>query len=257
MDHSSSSVHEENLVPSALRRFVPIIGAILVGLALFGYLAGIRDLPSIERSESTPTVSNSKTPAAVTYLEMPSADLQSNPLKDQLLGDFQFEHPGIFDPVVRSEPMKLEALADRARNRAYDGAPPTVPHPVDPLSNASCLSCHGEGIRVGDRVASRMSHRYLSNCTQCHVSQQSDIPGTGGDEGIAEFVGVYRAGAGERASVGAPPTIPHHTWMRDNCAACHGTITRAGTRTTHPWLSNCIQCHAPAADRDPSQVVGR
>lgn len=257
MDHPSSSVHEEKLVPSALRRFIPIIGAILVGLALFGYLAGIRDLPPIERSESPPTMSDRLAPDTVTYLEMSSANLQSSPLDDQLLRDFQFDRPGIFDPVVRSEPMKLAALADRARNRAYDGAPPTVPHPVDPLSSASCLSCHGEGLLVGNRVASRMSHRHLSNCTQCHVSQQADVPGAGGDEGIAEFVGVYRAGPGERASAGAPPTIPHHTWMRDNCASCHGTITRAGTRTTHPWLSNCVQCHAPAADRDPSQVVGR
>jgi cytochrome c-type protein NapB len=70
------------------------------------------------------------------------------------------------------------------------------------------------------------------------------------------FVGVYRAGPGERANPGAPPTIPHHTWMRENCNSCHGLVTRPGTRTTHPWLTNCTQCHAPSAAHDQVEFTG-
>ena len=145
--------------------------------------------------------------------------------------------------------MKLGTLADRAKNRAFDGAPPTIPHPVETQSVASCLACHGEGLKVGDRVASKISHAHLTNCTQCHV-EQSRVPVEN------TFVGVYRAGPGTRASPGAPPTIPHHTWMRENCASCHGLLTRPGTRTTHPWLTNCVQCHAPSAARDQVHFLG-
>jgi cytochrome c-type protein NapB len=163
----------------------------------------------------------------------------------------------MFDPVVRTEAMKLAALADRARNRAFDGAPPTIPHPIVAQSVASCLICHGEGLVVGERVATRISHAHLSNCTQCHVeSSRSDLPFAADSAGNG-FVGVYRAGAGERASPGAPPTIPHHTWMRENCASCHGLVSRPGTRSTHPWLTNCTQCHAPSAALDQVDFLGR
>jgi cytochrome c-type protein NapB len=98
-----------------------------------------------------------------------------------------------------------------------------------------------------------MSHSHLSNCTQCHIeSSRSDLP-FAAEFPETGFVGVYRAGPGERASPGAPPTIPHHTWMRENCTSCHGLVTRSGTRTTHPWLTNCAQCHAPSAALDQVQ----
>lgn len=256
MDQPTSSLKEENLVPFRLRRFIPIIGAVIVGLALFGYLVGMRELAPVERVASEPLVPQGNIPAAVAYAELPTARLKPNVLDEQTIKDLRFDQPGIFDPVARTEEMKLASLADRARNRAYDGAPPTAPHPVDHLSVAACLACHGDGIKVGDRVASRMSHALLSNCTQCHVSQISEQPAKEQDESLAVFLGIRRAGPGERASPGAPPTIPHHTWMRENCSSCHGTLTRSGTRTTHPWLTNCTQCHAASVDRDPPILAG-
>jgi cytochrome c-type protein NapB len=152
--------------------------------------------------------------------------------------------------------MKLAALADRAKNRAYDGAPPIIPHPVEAQSAASCLACHGEGLKIGERIASKISHAHLTNCTQCHVEQsRSGLPWAV-EPPVNDFVGVYRAGPGERANPGAPPTIPHHTWMRENCASCHGLVTRPGIRTTHPWLTNCTQCHAPSATLDQVNFFG-
>lgn len=237
-----------DLLPRRVQRFATLIAAVTVGVALFGFLTGLREPPRPERP-SPPPADHHAAPAAVAYSELPTAPIRPNGGWDRSLSQLKFDKPGVFDPVVRTEEMKLAALADRARNRAYDGAPPTVPHPVDSQSAASCLACHGEGIKVGDRVASKMSHAAMTNCTQCHV-EQSPVPA------VTAFVGVYRAGPGERANPGAPPTIPHHTWMRENCTSCHGLVTRPGTRTTHPWLTNCTQCHAPSAALDQVEFTG-
>lgn len=237
MPHSA-----DDLLPTPLRRFVPLLAVIGLSVGVVGFVSGIREPDPTPRREPPPAPTGAA-PAAVNYAELPSARIRPNAGWAQSVAQLKFDRPGIFDPVVRTEDMKLAALADRARNRAYDGAPPTIPHPVEAQSAASCLACHGDGLKVGDRVASRISHATLSNCTQCHV-EQSSVPVEN------SFVGVYRAGPGERANPGAPPTIPHHTWMRESCASCHGLVTRPGLRTTHPWLTNCTQCHAPSAGLD-------
>jgi nitrate reductase (cytochrome), electron transfer subunit len=232
-----------------LQRLTTLLAAVAIGLALFGFLSGIREPARPNRSVPSPRADRRSAPSAVAYSELPTATLRPNAVWDRSLSQLKFELPELFAPVVRTEDMKLAALADRARNRAFDGAPPTIPHPVDVLSAASCLICHGEGLKVGDRVASKVSHAMMSNCTQCHV-EQAAVPVEN------TFVGVYRAGPGERASPGAPPTIPHHSWMRENCSSCHGLVTRPGTRTTHPWLTNCTQCHAASAALDQVEFSG-
>ncbi|MFO0804313.1 MAG: nitrate reductase cytochrome c-type subunit, partial [Gemmataceae bacterium] len=211
--------------------------------------SGLREPTRPVRSAPPPATTHDSVPAAVAYSDLPAASIRPNAGWDRSLSRLKFDKPGAFDTVVRTEEMKLTALADRAKNRAYDGAPPTVPHPVDAQSAASCLACHGEGLKVGDRVASKMSHAMMTNCTQCHV-EQSTAPVE------STFAGVFRAGPGERANPGAPPVIPHHTWLRENCLSCHGLVTRPGTRTTHPWLTNCTQCHAPSAALDQVEFVG-
>lgn len=233
----------ENLLPLRVRNYAAVLAAIAIGVALFGFLTGIREPTPPVRPRAVEPPPKGDVPAAVNYVELPTAAIRPNANWQQSLTQLKFDKPGVFDPVVRTEEMKLAALADRARNRAYDGAPPTIPHPVEVRSAAACLACHGDGIKVGDRVASRISHPHLTNCTQCHV-EQSAVPVEN------TFVGVFRAGPGHRANPGAPPTIPHHTWMRNECTSCHGLVTRPGTRTTHPWLSNCVQCHAPSAALD-------
>jgi nitrate reductase (cytochrome), electron transfer subunit len=238
----------EDLLPARLRRFVPLLAVIGVTLAVVGFVTGTRDPAATKRPAAVPPAAAGPVPHAVNYAELPTANLRPNKGTPSL-ADLRYDRPGIFDAVVRTEEMKLAALADRAKNRAYDGAPPTIPHPVEAQSAASCLTCHGEGLKVGDRIASRISHAHMTNCTQCHV-EQSRVPVENA------FAGVFRAGPGGRASPGAPPTIPHHTWMRENCASCHGLVTRSGIRTTHPWLTNCAQCHAPSAALDQVHFRG-
>lgn len=233
----------EDIFPTFMKRFVPVMLTIGAGVTLVGFILGIREPRKTERTPRPASGQTSNAPPAPSYTELASANLRPNPRGKESLTQLKFDKPGIFDPVTRTEEMKLAALADRARNRAFDGAPPTIPHPVDAQSAASCLACHQEGLIVGGRVASKISHPLLTNCTQCHVEQSSATVENG-------FLGVYRAGPGERATPGAPPTIPHPIWLRENCTSCHGLIARPGIRTTHPWLTNCTQCHAPRAELD-------
>jgi nitrate reductase cytochrome c-type subunit len=57
--------------------------------------------------------------------------------------------------------------------------------------------------------------------------------------------------AGDRATPGAPPRIPHRILMRENCVACHdGSAAREEIRTTHPERWRCRQCHVPVTESE-------
>jgi cytochrome c-type protein NapB len=240
----------DDLLPVRLRRHVPVLAVAGITIAVVGYLTGIREPRQPELPPPPISVPRAGLHDAVDYSQLPTTRLHPAVGTTGSLVQLKFDKPGIFDAVTRTEDMKREALADRAKNRAYDGAPPTIPHSVEAQSAAACLACHRDGIKVGDRVASAVSHAHFSNCLQCHVAQ-SPVPVAN------DFLGVFRAGPGTRASPGAPPTIPHTTWMRENCMSCHGLLTRPGIRTTHPWLTNCTQCHAPSAANDQRDFAGR
>ncbi len=150
----------------------------------------------------------------------------------------------LFREIAISPEEKRMALHQRAINRAYNGAPPTVPHPVDQLSSASCTACHGEGWLSMSLRISKMSHGYLANCMQCHVE---NILGANQLLVVANsFSGLPAPAGGPRAFPEAPPMVPHTTWMRSECLSCHGPTGLYGIRTTHPWRQNCLQCHAPS-----------
>lgn len=149
----------------------------------------------------------------------------------------------------------------RAERRAYDGAPPTVPHP-DP--GAACGACHdADGQSIGDRFAPASPHAATRQaggtvrCRQCHAFVTTD------DEFVANrFVGLpQNLRPGTRATSGAPPVIPHRLLMRENCVACHaGPAGRPEIRTSHPERWRCRQCHVPRTTTDlfadPEMVEG-
>lgn len=136
------------------------------------------------------------------------------------------------------------ALEARAERRAYDGAPPVLPHSaVFGDGTNTCLDCHMQGMTLGSRVAHPMSHPPFSNCLQCHVETsnrqfppQADVR--------TSFAGLASPGPGARQSALAPPQIPHGIAMRGQCLSCHGEFGHEGLRTTHPERANCVQCHA-------------
>ena len=144
----------------------------------------------------------------------------------------------------QTEEQRRAALAARAARRAFDGAPPTVPHPLDQQGVDTCLACHRQGLRLKGRLAPAMSHRAYTSCTQCHA------PGVAGGpapavQAASSFSGMTSPGRGDRAWQGAPPRIPHAVFMREHCAACHGVNGRQGLRTSHPSRRSCVQCHVP------------
>lgn len=158
------------------------------------------------------------------------------------------------------EPLTQEtldrALARRAKRRAYDGAPPTVPHPIAQNSAPECLACHGQSLRLGTARAGALPHDEFTNCAQCHVEQDSSVPGGtlahDPRESGSEFQGSLPVPKGRRAWKGAPPEIPHPTGMRGSCLACHGPGTSSPMRSSHPERSQCLQCHAPSGEKSAS-----
>lgn len=138
-------------------------------------------------------------------------------------------------------PRQLEAYRDR---RAYEGAPPIIPHSViegQAFGENSCLQCHASGgySPQFEAYAPVVPHPELISCRQCHVTlKTTDLFDESDFEGLAppEIHGA--------ALLGSPPPIPHGLQMRENCLACHaGPAAAAEIRVTHPERVNCRQCH--------------
>jgi cytochrome c-type protein NapB len=151
-----------------------------------------------------------------------------------------------------------QAVASRAERRAFDGAPPVIPHPVDQRGVPTCLACHSFGKTIRGAVAVPPSHDPLASCTQCHVTAVGPAPGDAPPGPVLAdnaFSGLQAPARGERAWPIAPATIPHATFMREQCDSCHGPSGREPIRTSHPWRQSCQQCHAPSAARDQAPVL--
>ena len=140
---------------------------------------------------------------------------------------------------------------ERAERRAYDGAPPVIGHEDFQMV---CTECHDrEGMAVDDvGFAPPSPHEEtrglsaISRCQQCHVFKVTD-------DLFAEnaFAGLRQdLRSGGRLHPFSPPTIPHKTFMRENCTACHsGEAAREEIRTSHPERIRCTQCHVPVTTR--------
>ncbi len=241
----------------AASRAVQVLAVGVVSLTLLAFGAGLRQAeqrtvaagPVVPSEVTSAPLSDAPAdaPQAVAYAERP-ASLSLNAGFTSALADLRQREVDPFEPrEAGSLADKREALAARAQRRAYAGAPPVIPHQVAARSAASCLACHEDGLQVGDRTASAMPHRLLSNCLQCHAPPPpAALAGRDGAPDSA-FAGQEEPVAGERAWPGAPPVIPHGTSMRERCVACHGPTGAAPLRTTHPWRVSCTQCHAASA----------
>ena len=139
----------------------------------------------------------------------------------------------------------LTASRVRAARRAYDGAPPVIPHPSH---NAECTTCHNRTGREVPNLGFAPANPHdgtrdmalTQNCRQCHVFRQTE-------ELFAKntFVGLpQELVLAAAAYPGAAPVIPHSRRMRENCLACHsGPASRPEIRCTHTDRANCRQCH--------------
>ncbi len=149
-------------------------------------------------------------------------------------------------PVAGVPEDRLEALGIRAERRAFNGAPPTVPHEIQQISSADCLRCHGDSPEADEKGAPKVPHVFLANCTQCHVEEESEYL-FGEEPAPNTFDGVAAPRGGSRAYVGAPPLVPHSTLMRSNCLSCHGPFGLTALQSSHPERRNCLQCHGLSA----------
>lgn len=238
-------------------RGAAVLVVVALALGLIGFLVGMRQgatpyTPPPPRERPQVDLDVSVVPA-MHFAEFhprvhgPNAAWQSH------LASLEQPELDLFAEIEWDEQTRLEVQAARAERRAHPGAPPVVPHPTDALGTASCLACHASGLAIAGVRAPAMGHEPMASCTQCHVEQTPRSPS--GSPAPENHFSAYTAPlAGERAWPGAPPTIPHPTHMRENCAACHGPGGIEPFRTSHPWQASCLQCHAPSAALD--QAVG-
>lgn len=205
----------------------------------------------LDGSDATPLAANTIT--ATHYMDMPAATRHRTTSWQTKLSDLKSTSDPLAEVKISPEEKKF-ALQGREKNRAFNGAPPTIPHPIHQTSAAACMACHGEGAKTETLRIPKMSHKVLTNCTQCHV-ENSPQHMTAPLFRESSFTGLPAPTGGPRAFSGAPPQIPHSTWMRSNCMSCHGLAGSHGIRTTHPWRKNCTQCHAPSSKLDQTLLA--
>lgn len=247
------------------RKTLAVIFLAICVLAVSGFFMGMRQteqqvhrktLPESENHESVSITSHAELPTAPKYQQIADTSWLANRDWHFTLDNLpRFSNPTA-KAVIATLAEREAAVKNRTELRAYDGAPPVIPHAIDTLSVASCMSCHGPGgdLIIGGKRPAEMSHPWITNCTSCHV------PADGMRQLIAaretrlvvenSFDGKVSAGSGPRAYSKAPPTVPHAVWMRQNCMACHGPGREQAIRTSHPERKNCLQCHAPNASFD-------
>ena len=171
-----------------------------------------------------------------------------------LIALMQFTILGCQDGEPRSDSSShiattVTPTATRDAGRAYDGAPPVIPHP--PLG-AACVSCHTDSGRSAPPVGYAPPNPHLAtrgigktaNCRQCHVFAGTDALFVAND-----FAPLFQQPhLAARPFPGAPPVIPHPVFMHESCLACHdGAAARPEIRTSHPERTNCRQCHMSRA----------
>jgi cytochrome c-type protein NapB len=243
------------------RKTLAVVFLMVGMLAVSGFFMGMRQTERQVVRNPAPLapkheVSPAEIPTAPKYKQIASSDWLANRDWKFTLADLPRAATPTPGTPIASAAERATAVASRAALRAYDGAPPIIPHAIDTLSAAACASCHGQGANlvIGGKRPAEMSHPWITNCSSCHVPADGMRQLTEPRETrlVVEnaFVGKTSAGAGPRAYGSAPPTTPHPVWMRQNCMACHGPGREQAIRTSHPERRNCLQCHAPNAAFD-------
>lgn len=238
-------------------RALALVAAAVIAVALIGFLTGTEseEYRALEPPTRSRAPISGEIPAARTH-----AELERAPWGDDVVHSGWSEAWEAAAPAAPAEDGDgtedgngtgsfSDALAERAALRAFAGAPPTIPHPVRANGAAECLACHGDGFALGERRASRIAHERYASCTQCHVTEASFtiLPANAAARTGNRFAGLDSPGHGATAYEDAPPAVPHRTFMREDCGACHGPGGRAGLRTPHPERRSCLQCHPASA----------
>lgn len=191
------------------------------------------------------SISQSKTEAEIT--DDPTEMVVRGEMKEEDVFDLQ-DLALEFKALQSIESQKT--LAEYYENRAYDGAPPVIPHPLvseKGIGGKTCLQCHSTGGYVDQfkAFAPITPHPDLLSCKQCHVPVKTDKLFM-----ASQFERSKPKKVGGGVLDGSPPPIPHDFQVRGSCLSCHGAPSAPKEiRVTHPERVNCLQCHAPTKGR--------
>jgi nitrate reductase (cytochrome), electron transfer subunit len=164
-------------------------------------------------------------------------------------------------------------------NRAFEGAPPRIPHGVsaEEFRTDQCRTCHQRG-GYSRRFAAYVPltpHADRGMCVQCHVGVDAVIGASNPAADPNTRCSICHPASGGSPLADArvtwpttvwptlpttvagrdPPMIPHDLTFRQNCLTCHaGPAAAAEIRTTHPERLDCRACHL-AADPDAAEIA--
>ena len=225
--------------------------AVVIGVSFVGFFVGV----SPTERQTSPLRSDAPVdaPAAGIAVAPSYGDLMAGQRSDDNWAATQAK---LYEGLDEAEGGNVAAaVAARAERRAYDGAPPTIPHAVQQGTASECNACHDLGLQVRDGTARMRPHDSYLSCTQCHVVMEAPMPAdswlAGGPWSVRNsFDGLDSPTGGDRAWSIAPPEVPHQTFMRERCDSCHGPAGSSPMKSTHPERQSCEQCHAGSADED-------
>ena len=254
---------------TAPRRSVLTVLLLIVGVAsVSGYFMGMRqskddqDWRSVWVPAEQATAQERKVyPEAPKYADIPTTKWKANKAWRNSLLNLPKQNMKLVEQHPLDQAERMLVLKGRSSRRAYDGAPPMIPHSINYRDVESCSVCHAQdaNVMIAGRRSPAMSHPYMSNCTQCHAPESGlsmlQHSGTVGLVVESKFKGATHSGAGSRAYPGAPPTVPHRISMRQNCMSCHGPGMPDAVTTSHPMRGNCMQCHAQDASYDNREML--
>jgi len=151
----------------------------------------------------------------------------------------------------------LEQLRDkRSILRAYDGAPPQVPHSTTQTAYSKCLICHEKGFTLKDEQSEGINDRVVGpivphpnwvNCVQCHVPQNTEkkfVKSTFEPYRITRIKPKPDPSVDPAENSGPPPQMPHAMQNRENCKVCHASSTGSlAIKSPHGDRDGCQYCH--------------
>ncbi len=246
------------------QRFVILLAFVIMWVAITGYYIGIKapmHPAGVSEKDAVvdvliemPSTGSAVVIPATSYEDMAESSASPNQSWTTRLAMLKQEPYDLYAEIRIDDAAKQSSLEQRETLRAFNGAPPMVPHAIDQMTSRGCLACHGEGIKTKSLRAAKMPHPYYANCTQCHVEHTSShLPSV--VFRANEFTGLAAPQSGDRAFANAPPVMPHATMLRNDCLSCHGRTASAGMATTHPWRQNCLQCHGSSSQLEQANLA--
>jgi len=98
---------------------------------------------------------------ATSYTDLQHTDIGPNRNWSSDLKKLKWSAPGLLEELEKPGPAaKTAALEQRAMLRAYNGAPPVIPHAVNQMSADNCMMCHEEGLKIVNRTAKMCGIKY-------------------------------------------------------------------------------------------------